>query len=295
MSSATLDNLVKAGTKLTPMMSQYYEIKKNYQEHIVLFRMGDFYEVFFEDAKELARILNIALTHRGKLGDTPVPMAGIPHHAATNYIDRLTQAGERVAICEQVQDPKDAVGIVKRAVTQVVSPGLPFCLNQAKRDDNYFIGAAIQSEEKFFLVMLDYSTGQFVGWKLNSPEELNDILTQFQPKEFLCHPGQWARSPEIEKRLIDLSILKNLISSEFFEEDYKHHLLEKFIPNYQSDKIINNNISIIRPVNALASFIHNTQGHTDFHHLTPLKIIEKSEHLQVSASTLIGLEILPKT
>ena len=113
MSSDTLENLVKSGAKLTPMMSQYYEIKKENKDKIVLFRMGDFYEVFFEDAKELAKILNIAQTHRGKIGETPVPMAGIPHHAAANYVDRLTSVGKRVAICEQVQDPKDAVGIVK--------------------------------------------------------------------------------------------------------------------------------------------------------------------------------------
>ena len=146
--------------------------------------MGDFYEVFFEDAKELSKILNIALTHRGKLGETPVPMAGIPHHAATNYIDRLTQAGKRVAICEQVQDPKDAVGIVKRAVTQVVSPGLPFCLNQAKREDNYFLASSILEGDVIYLVMLDYSTGQFIGWKLDSTLEMSDILSQWKPKEF---------------------------------------------------------------------------------------------------------------
>ena len=83
--------------------------------------MGDFYEVFFEDAKDCSKILNIALTHRGKLGETPVPMAGIPHHAANNYIDKITEAGRRVAVCEQVENPKDAVGIVKGRLLRLLA------------------------------------------------------------------------------------------------------------------------------------------------------------------------------
>ena len=119
MSLDTLDKLLKTGNKLTPMMSQYYEIKKDNAEHILLFRMGDFYEVF-DDAKETAKILNIAQTHRGKIGDTPVPTRSLI--TRRQLFDKLTAAGKTVAICEQVQDPKDAVGIVKRAVTQVVNP-----------------------------------------------------------------------------------------------------------------------------------------------------------------------------
>ncbi|MBY0413838.1 MAG: hypothetical protein K2Q18_06720 [Bdellovibrionales bacterium] len=125
MSLKDLQAIIDSGIKLTPMMDQYFQIKKNYADTLLLFRMGDFYEVFFEDAKTTARLLNITLTHRGKIGDTPIPMAGIPHHAASVYIDRITNKGLKVAICEQIQDPKDAVGIVKRGVTQVVSPGMP--------------------------------------------------------------------------------------------------------------------------------------------------------------------------
>ena len=132
VSENTLEKLVREGHKLTPMMEQYYQIKKSYSDTLLLFRMGDFYEVFFDDAKKTSMYLNITLTHRGKIGETPIPMAGIPHHAANAYIDRLTNRGLKVAICEQIQDPKDAVGIVKRAVTQVVSPGMPFDLEKAQ-------------------------------------------------------------------------------------------------------------------------------------------------------------------
>ncbi|MCO4754995.1 MAG: hypothetical protein KC478_10980, partial [Bacteriovoracaceae bacterium] len=100
--TATLDHIVKTGTKLTPMMEQYYSIRQQYPGILLMFRMGDFYELFFEDAIEASKLLNISLTHRGKLGDFKIPMAGIPHHAAATYIDRVTSLGKKVAICEQV-------------------------------------------------------------------------------------------------------------------------------------------------------------------------------------------------
>ena len=123
-------------------MKQYCQIKKKYLGHILLFRMGDFYEVFFDDAHKVAKTLNIALTHRGKLRDKAIPMAGIPHHAATNYIDRLTKAGLRATICEQVQDPKEARGIVERAVTRLVSPAVPFDVGQSEGKEHYYTVAS---------------------------------------------------------------------------------------------------------------------------------------------------------
>ena len=110
----TLQSIIDANVKLTPMLEQYYQIKKNYPDALLLFRMGDFYEVFFEDADLLSKVLNIAKTHRGKIGGIPIPMAGIPNHAANAYIDRLTGAGLKIAICEQIENPKDAVGIVNQ-------------------------------------------------------------------------------------------------------------------------------------------------------------------------------------
>ena len=102
MQNQSLEQLVASGVKLTPMMEQYYQVKKQYPGILLMFRMGDFYEMFFEDAREAARILNITLTVRGKLGDVPIPMAGIPHHAAPVYVDRISQQGKKLVICEQL-------------------------------------------------------------------------------------------------------------------------------------------------------------------------------------------------
>ncbi len=161
MSLKDLQKIIDSGTKLTPMMEQYFQIKKNYPDTLLLFRMGDFYEVFFEDARKTAQLLNITLTHRGKIGDTPIPMAGIPHHAAPVYIDRITNQGMKVAICEQIQDPKDAVGIVKRGVTQVVSPGMPFDLDKTQGSDHRFMVTSLKVQNAYYLVALDFTTGDF--------------------------------------------------------------------------------------------------------------------------------------
>ena len=172
----TLEQIVKSGVKLTPMMEQYYNIRRQYPGILLMFRMGDFYEVFFEDAVNASRLLNISLTHRGKLGEHKIPMAGMPHHAAGTYIDRLTGMGLKVAICEQVEDPKEAKGIVKRAVVQVVSPALPYDLEKTEATEHRFITSALKENGYYYLVAIDFTTGEFSGHKLKTTEEFLDKL-----------------------------------------------------------------------------------------------------------------------
>ncbi len=109
--------------KISPGMQQYLDIKKDYPDAFLLFRMGDFYELFYEDAVNAAQILELTLTSRNKNSENPVPMAGVPHHAISEYIEKLVDLGYKVAVADQIENPKDAVGIVKRAVTQVITPG----------------------------------------------------------------------------------------------------------------------------------------------------------------------------
>ncbi|ESR09151.1 DNA mismatch repair protein MutS, partial [Streptococcus iniae IUSA1] len=109
--------------KVSPGMQQYLDIKQHYPDAFLLFRMGDFYELFYEDAVKAAQILEIGLTSRNKNAENPIPMAGVPHHSAQQYIDILIELGYKVAIAEQMEDPKQAVGVVKREVVQVITPG----------------------------------------------------------------------------------------------------------------------------------------------------------------------------
>src|SRR5690606_13439532 len=146
-------------------------------------------------AREAARILNISLTVRGKLGETPIPMAGIPHHAAATYVDRISQQGKKVVICEQLEDPKAAKGIVKRGVTQIVSPGMPYDLDKTTANENKFLASGFKTDDAFILVLLDFTTGDFYGVTFKTIEDFCERLLMVRPKEFISYMGQWEKYP----------------------------------------------------------------------------------------------------
>jgi DNA mismatch repair protein MutS len=294
VSISTLEELISANQKLTPMMEQFYAIKKQYIDHILLFRMGDFYEVFFEDAVRASKILNITLTHRGKIGDTPIPMAGIPHHAATTYVDRLCQAGLKVAIGEQVEDPKEAKGIVKRAVTQVISPGLPYDLDKTDSREQHFITSAYKKNNQIFLVALDFTTGEFLGSIHEDNSSFLNKLNSYAPKEFITHMGQWEDLKEIEILLKHLGTLKTHLSDEYFEAKYTQLYSEKLIPGMKRDKTLQKNKDIFPALGALAYYICTTQQLDEFFHIRPFHLSNDENLMKISKHTLEGLEILPR-
>ena len=150
-----------ATEKLSPGMQQYVDIKKQYPDAFLLFRMGDFYELFYEDAVNAAQILEISLTSRNKNADNPIPMAGVPYHSAQQYIDVLIEQGYKVAIAEQMEDPKQAVGVVKREVVQVITPGT--VVDSSKPDSqNNFLVAIDRAGNQFGLAYMDLVTGDFL-------------------------------------------------------------------------------------------------------------------------------------
>jgi len=167
----------------TPVMKQYLAFKKKHQDAILLFRMGDFYETFFDDAKACARDLGLALTSREK-GENAVPMAGFPHHAADSYIKRLIRAGHRVAICEQVQDPAEAQGLVDRDVTRVITAGTLTEDQILDSRSNNFLAAVAVGDSSVGLAWLDLSTGKFEVEEV-APGSLADSLQRIRPAECL--------------------------------------------------------------------------------------------------------------
>ena len=134
--------------KLTPMLRQYMSVKEKHLDKLLLFRMGDFYEIFFDDAAIAARTLKITLTSRNKKNDDAVPMCGFPHHAATGYIATLVQAGHKVVVCDQVEDPKLAKGLVRREVTKIITPGVNLESDSLTPDQDNFLAAISHSEKK---------------------------------------------------------------------------------------------------------------------------------------------------
>ena len=165
---------------MTPLMKQYMSIKEKHSDAILMFRLGDFYEMFGEDAREASRILQIALTTRDKTKEDPLPMCGIPYFAAESYIARLIKAGHKVAICEQMEEARDAKGIVQRDVVKVVTPGTHTPDNPK---ENSYVFCFFPDAKKHGVALADISTGEFMVYETEKPIE--DELSRFEPREIL--------------------------------------------------------------------------------------------------------------
>jgi DNA mismatch repair protein MutS len=175
----------------TALMRQYLEVKAQYPDAIVFFRLGDFYEMFYEDAVYASRVLSLTQTTRDKGKENPVPMCGVPHHAARGYIARLTELGHRVAICEQLEDPKLVKGLVKRGVVRIVTPGVILDEESLEpRAPNYVAAVAGDSREGFGLAFIDVTTGDFRATEAATSEGLLDELARVDPREILLPRGQ---------------------------------------------------------------------------------------------------------
>ncbi|XOV78801.1 MAG: DNA mismatch repair protein MutS [Aestuariibacter sp.] len=182
----------------TPMMQQYLRIKSEHQEILLFYRMGDFYELFFDDAKRAAELLDISLTARGKSGGNAIPMAGVPYHAVENYLARLVKLGESVAICEQVGNPATSKGPVERKVTRIITPGTVTDENLLETSSDNLLAAIYSDEDQFGFATIDIGSGRFVIKMLADSLELEAELEKAQPAEML-YPEQFAHEHLIRK------------------------------------------------------------------------------------------------
>ncbi len=183
----------------TPMMQQYFSIKQHHPDQLLFYRMGDFYELFYDDAKKAARLLDITLTARGNSGGQPIPMAGIPFHSAEGYLARLVKLGESVVICEQIGDPATSKGPVERQVVRIITPGTVSdeALLDERRDN--LLAALVGSERAFGLATLDINSGRFTVMELSGWETLLGELERLAPAELLI-PDDWESDTPIERR-----------------------------------------------------------------------------------------------
>lgn len=212
----------------TPMMQQYLKIKSEHRDILLFYRMGDFYELFFDDAKRAAQLLDISQTHRGKAGGDPIPMAGVPYHAVENYLARLVQMGESVAICEQVGDPATSKGPVERKVVRIVTPGTisDEALLQ-ERQDNLLTSVWQSKKGVFGVAYLDINSGRFNIVEVNTEEAFSSTLQRLAPAELLYsedfsnfhlieHIKGIRRRPEWE---FDLDTAQHLLCEQFGTKD----------------------------------------------------------------------------
>lgn len=207
----------------TPMMQQYFKLKAEQPDIMLFYRMGDFYELFFDDAKQASQMLGISLTKRGQSAGEPIPMAGIPYHAVENYLVKLVQLGESVAICEQVGDPATSKGPVERKVVRIVTPGTVSdeALLQDKQDN--LLAAIVEQRGRFGYAHLDINSGRFLVNELQDEEEVLAILQRTNPAELL-YPDNFAAMSLIDYR----TGLRRRPEWEFEHQTAEQQLLNQF-------------------------------------------------------------------
>jgi len=200
--------------KVTPLMQQYNTIKVKHPDALLLFRVGDFYETFGEDAIKASQILGIVLTHRNNGGDQ-TELAGFPHHSLNTYLPKLVKAGQRVAICDQLEDPKQTKSIVKRGVTELVTPGVALNDDILQAKSNNFLCAVHFDRSKLGISFLDVSTGEFLTAEGKS-EQIDKLLQNFSPNEVLVSKNHKKDFQEIFGSGFHTFFLEDWI----FQEDY---------------------------------------------------------------------------
>ena len=222
---------------LTPWMRQYLDIKERHRDAILFFRMGDFYEMFFEDAEVAARILDIALTCRNRESDSPIPMCGVPHHAASFYINRLVAAGRKVAICEQMEEPGPGKKLLRREVVWVAAPGLTLDQEALEAKANNFLAAAWVPREiakPFGLACLDLSTGEFRCTQAQGLEAAAAELARIEPAQLLLPEGQGTALVQALEELAGRPFVEELEAAAFEEATARRFLFERLAPGRMS-------------------------------------------------------------
>lgn len=274
----------------TPMIKQYREIKEKYKDYIVFFRLGDFYEMFFEDAYIAAKELEIALTSRDP--ENRVPMAGVPYHAADQYIYKLINKGYKVVICEQVEDPKKAKGIVKREVVKIITPGTITEINALDEKKNNYLVCIYREKHNFGIAAADLMTGEFLTTEIQSShpyQELLDELSKLEPPECLVNVSLY--NDETLQKVLKTNFNFLLTSKEdnyFNLESAKELLLSQFGEEQLAD-------IFKKPYAAIASgaclnYLRETQKLT-LNHINSIKYYERNEYMVLDISCRKNLEL----
>jgi DNA mismatch repair protein MutS len=286
---------------LTPMMKQYLETKKKTGDAILFFRLGDFYEMFGDDAKLASRILQIALTSRSS-GDgrqVKMPMCGIPYHAVNSYIYKLISAGYKVAICEQVEDPKDAVGLVKREIVKIVTPGTILEETVLDKKTNNYIMSLYVDKEKAGISYIDITTGEFYCREVvygSNFDRIIDEIEKIEPVELLV-PDTYNDDKILSKNILDRiksggrKIYVNLYSNWNFQRDIAYEKLKEHfgVMNLEGFGIEDKN-ETISSAGSLLAYLYDTQK-TVLYHINKLTLQSRSDMLYIDAVSLRNLEV----
>lgn len=271
----------------TPLMKQYFEMKAKYPDAVLLFRVGDFYELFAEDAIKASKILGITLTKRANGAASYVELAGFPHHAVETYMPKLILAGQRVAICEQLEDPKKTKKIVKRGVTELITPGVALSDNVLKHSENNFLAAIhLPKNNQLGIAFLDISTGEFILAEGDSLY-INKLLSSFKPKEVIYDKSKAKRCTDmLGDRFYSYPLSDWIFTDQAANERLLNHFGTKSLKGFGVEKLQNGVVA----AGAILEYLKITK-HTHIAHINTIKRLEENKYVWLDDFTIKNLEL----
>lgn len=278
--------------ELTPMMKQYMETKEQYKDCILFYRLGDFYEMFFEDAVTASKELEITLTGKNCGLDERAPMCGIPYHAVDNYLTKLVSRGYKVAICEQLEDPKFAKGIVKRDVVRIVTPGTNLNMQALEETKNNYLMCVVYLSNKIGVSIIDITTGDFYVTEVEDNKKLLDEINKFTPTEIICNDGFVVSGIDLEDLKSRLNITIYHLDSWYFDDEMcKKLLLKHFKVNTLTALGIDDFSAGQIGAGAVLQYLYETQKGS-LSHITHLNPYIANKFMLLDSSTRRNLELV---
>ena len=273
----------------TPMMRQFYSLKEKHPDAVLLFRCGDFYETYAQDAVEASQILGITLTRRnnGKNGAMALEMAGFPHHALDAYLPKLIRAGRRVAICDQLEDPKLTKTLVKRGITELVTPGVALSDNVLQNKENNFLAAVHFGKGAWGLSFLDISTGEYLIAE-GPADHIDKLLANFAPKEVLIERGRRQQFGQSFGTRYCLRELDDWVfTDDFAREQLNRHFKVRNLKGFGVDHLRNGKVAAGAILEYLAETLHN-----NISHITSIRMIDEERYVRLDKFTVRNLELI---
>ncbi len=282
---------MRSMAEMTPMMKKYLETKEEYKDCILFYRLGDFYEMFFDDALVASKELEITLTGKNCGLEERAPMCGIPFHAVEGYLNRLVAKGHKVAICEQVEDPKTAKGLVKREVVRIVTPGTNFDAGALDESKNNYIMCIVYTENKYGVSTADVSTGDYFVTEVDSERKLLDEISKFAPAEIVCNEAFNVSGIDLEDLKHRLGIAVYDLESWYFGDDLaKSTLLDHFHTASLSGLGLEDYDCGVIAAGALLKYLYETQK-TSLDHMSSIQPYSTNKFMIIDSSTRRNLEL----
>ena len=277
--------------ELTPMMQQYMETKKEYPDCILFYRLGDFYEMFFDDAITASRELEITLTGKNCGLEERAPMCGVPYHAVDGYLNRLVSKGYKVAICEQMEDPATAKGLVKRDVVRIVTPGTNLDTQSLDETKNNYIMCVVYIADRYGLSVADVTTGEYLVTELGDSEKLFDEIYKFMPSELICNEAFYMSGMDLELLKEKLGITIYSLDAWYFDDAIcQRTLKEHFHVNVVEGLGLADYDCGVIAAGALLQYLLETQKR-DLSHITKLSVYASGKYMLLDSSTRRNLEL----